>query len=319
MSSIIQLGELERVSIRSAWPREDVNFTQWLAEPKNIELLSTTLGIDIASAETEKSVGSYRADIFGLTPEDEVVIVENQFGKTDHDHLGKLLTYGADLDAKYVVWIAEQFTEQHQNAIVWLNEQMSSGLSLFAVQLELWRIGDSAPAPRFHVVAEPNDWVRQTRSVAQATRTNAFSEIYTQLWQELLTSLTAKELSYLSPYTNRTGWYAQRFKFPARQTWIAALASCRDHTAFVEIVFQRADSIGPFESLFSQRMEIEDELGASLTWQSPESAQRAKIQLSRPIDITDQTKRPELIDWYRRYLVDFRRVFAERLPEEFAL
>ena len=166
----IELGRLRRVELRDIWANEATEFTPWLAETGNLELLSETLGIDLELESMETRVGSFYADIVCKDQGTETtVLIENQLGKTDHDHLGKVLTYSAGLQAETVIWLAERFQDAHRAALDWLNEISHQNTQFFGLEIELWCIGDSVAAPKFNIVSMPNDW---SRSVAEATIDN---------------------------------------------------------------------------------------------------------------------------------------------------
>ncbi len=99
------LGRLEQVDLRTYWEREDTEFTPWLADADNIALLAEALGFtELAVEETEVSVGPFRADILCRNVGSEgYVLIENQLERTDHNHLGQLLTYAAGLEAVSIV------------------------------------------------------------------------------------------------------------------------------------------------------------------------------------------------------------------------
>jgi hypothetical protein len=161
--AVVPLGKLRQVSLREAWPTEDGNFTPWLAKPENISLLGDALRWELEVEAVEHWVGSFRADILARAVDEAEhrVVIENQFGRTDHGHLGQILTYLAGIDgAKTVVWIAENIQADHRAAIDWLNANTDETFSFFALEIELWRIGDSAPAPHFKVIASPNYWAK---------------------------------------------------------------------------------------------------------------------------------------------------------------
>jgi hypothetical protein len=170
MNSVIPLGTLEKVPLRTAWPTEDGNFTPWLAETENIALLGSALSMELEVEAVEKPVGSFRADIIARAVEEAEhrVLIENQFGLTDHNHLGQILTYLAGVEGtKTVVWIAERIRPDHRAAVDWLNENTLEDFSFFAIEIELWRIGTSPAAPRFNIVASPNDWTREARTAVR--------------------------------------------------------------------------------------------------------------------------------------------------------
>ena len=132
----------------------------------NVEIAGETLGIDLELEAQEKSVGPFRADIICKDIGSGAwVLVENQLERTDHNHLGQLLTYASGLQAVTIVWIAARFTDEHRSTLDWLNKITDESFRFFGLEVELWRIGGSPAAPKFNIVSKPNDW---SRSVAQA-------------------------------------------------------------------------------------------------------------------------------------------------------
>ena len=162
------LGRLERVELRDVWLSESSDFTPWLARDENLEILADTLGLELELEAQEQAVGPFRADILCKDIGSNAwVLVENQLERTDHTHLGQLLTYASGLDAVTIVWIAARFTEQHRSTLDWLNKITDESFRFFGLEVELWRIGDSPVAPKFNVVSKPNNW---SKSVNQAAR-----------------------------------------------------------------------------------------------------------------------------------------------------
>ncbi len=153
----IRLRRLESVELRRFWASEDGDFTKWLAQPENLQLLSQTLGFELQLVGTEEHIGDFRADILCKDPHDASwIIIENQFGKTDHKHLGKLLTYAAILQATKVIWIAQSFLEEHRIILEWLNMMANYRVRFYGVEIELWQIGHALPLPQFNVVCQAN-------------------------------------------------------------------------------------------------------------------------------------------------------------------
>ncbi|MEX0749993.1 MAG: DUF4268 domain-containing protein [Dehalococcoidia bacterium] len=163
------LARLERVDLRTYWSSEPYEFTPWLARPENLAVLGETIGISLEANAEEKFVGPYRADILCQdTLTGHFVVIENQLERTDHIHLGQLLTYAAGLECVTMIWVAARFTDEHRAALDWLNRTSSGGINFFGLEIELWRIGGSAPAPRFNIASQPNGW-QQRVSRAAAT------------------------------------------------------------------------------------------------------------------------------------------------------
>src|SRR4051812_8792066 len=161
-----RFGRLVKVPARTGWVHEALDFTPWLAE--NLDRLGEAVGLALQLREREHAVGKYSLDLLLEDAQERVVIVENQFGQTDHDHLGKLLTYCAGTSADVVIWIAETLNDEHVAALEWLNESTIQGVGFFGVQLELVTIGDSLPAPHFNVVVQPNEWTKSVRPTLPA-------------------------------------------------------------------------------------------------------------------------------------------------------
>ena len=172
------LGCLQRVDLRTIWTVEATEFTPWLARSENLEVLGETLGIDLELEAQEKAVGPFRADILCKDiGTDAWVLVENQLERTDHIHLGQLLTYAAGLQAVTIVWLAARFTDEHRATLDWLNKITDESFRFFGLEIELWRIGDSPAAPKFNVVSKPNDWSRSVAHAAQAIDDAELSEM----------------------------------------------------------------------------------------------------------------------------------------------
>jgi hypothetical protein len=188
-----QLGILKKVSIRDVWKHEDGDFTPWLAQTENVARLAAAIGIELEVTGVEVPVGPFSADILAKNSSGEFIIIENQFGKTDHDHLGKVLTYAATLNASAVVWIAERFTDEHRKAIEWLNDHTSNDLSLFAVELELWQIDQSRPAVQFNVLSEPSETVRQATAIRAAGPLSDARQLQGEFWTGFREIVARKE------------------------------------------------------------------------------------------------------------------------------
>jgi len=176
----MKLGRIEQVELREIWKHEATNFTNWLAKPENLDLLSEEIDIEISLIDTEYNVGRFNVDIYAEEANvNRKIIIENQLERTDHDHLGKLITYASGLDAEIIIWIVKEVLEEHQQAMDWLNENTDEKISFFAVKMEVWKIGSSDPAPKFHIISKPNNW---SKSVKQSAQKSALSE--TKLLQQ---------------------------------------------------------------------------------------------------------------------------------------
>lgn len=165
----MELGNLERIEdLRLVWRNEAYDFTPWLAEEDNMSILGDAVGIEISEMTTESSVGGFSADIVAKeTGTDRIIVIENQLEDTNHDHLGKIITYSSGKDASIIIWVVKNARDEHKKAIEWLNNHMDENIDFFLVQVELWKIGESAPAPRFNVLEQPNNWAKEIKKISQ--------------------------------------------------------------------------------------------------------------------------------------------------------
>lgn len=161
---MVNLGRLVEIqNIRETWPDEARDFTPWLAQSENMEILSETIGIDLSVQDTEVYVGDFRADILAYeTDTNRKVIIENQLEDTNHDHLGKLITYAAGSGADYIIWIVKRVRDEHRAAIEWLNNHTDESIGFFLCEIKLFQIGESLKAPKFEVIEKPNNWVKRS-------------------------------------------------------------------------------------------------------------------------------------------------------------
>ena len=159
--AICNLDQLNRIDLRKVWPNEARDFTKWLSVESNLNMLGNAIGIELELVETESSVGSFNVDIYAQeSGTGRKVVIENQLEDTNHDHLGKVITYAAGKGAEVVIWVVARARDEHRQAIEWLNQHTDSSFGFFLVEIELWSIGDSLPAPRFNVVEQPNEWTK---------------------------------------------------------------------------------------------------------------------------------------------------------------
>lgn len=177
----MQLGNLEKVEdLRGFWRHEALDFTPQLADEENINFLKDSIGIEISEINTEVSVEGFSADIVAKeTGTYRIIVIENQLEDSNHDHLGKIITYASGRDASIIIWIVKNTREEHKKAIEWLNNNMDKNIDLFLIQIELWKINNSYPAPRFNVLEQPNTWAKEVKKVtSEMSDTMAFKLDY---------------------------------------------------------------------------------------------------------------------------------------------
>ena len=303
------LSKLERVPLREAWKHEANDFTPWLAEEDNLNTLADALGLpELALVATEHWVGEFKLDML-CTSGDEQVIIENQLEKTNHTHLGQILTYAAGTGARKVIWVAESFRPEHVAALDFLNQNTTDDLNFFAVEVELWRIGDSPLAPKFEVVAKPNEWAKtgreQARAAASATPTK---QLQLKLWHALIEALSQKA-PHIRPQTPRPQHWLNiaigRAGFKMTPT-----ASHKDDRLGVEVYIFHDESKKMYEGLLAQKASIEQALGFELDWQELPDAHACRIatwRLGSPIE--DEAQWPTYLDWFVEHIVKMNAVF----------
>jgi hypothetical protein len=310
-----QLGKLERVPLREAWRHEANDFTPWLAEESNLAVLADALDLsDLALVATEHRVGEFKLDILCISG-DEQVIIENQLEKTDHTHLGQLLTYAAGTGARKVIWVAESFRPEHVAALDFLNQNTTDDLNFFAVEVELWRIGDSALAPKFEVVAKPNAWARigreQARAAAQSTPAR---QRQLELWQALVEAVAVRAPELRPQRPRPQHWL--NLSVGRSGFALAATASLRDDRLGVELYISHVDSKAMFQALLAQKPALEQQLGFELDWQELPDAHACRIATWRPDSpIEDEAQWGAYLDWFAQRLVRMNAVFRPAIRE----
>lgn len=193
------LDHLKTVELRKVWPHEALDFTKWLSSPANLNMLGEAVGVELELIETESSVGSFNVDIYAQeTGTGRKVIIENQLEETNHDHLGKVITYAAGKSAQVIIWVVAHARDEHRQAIEWLNEHTDNDFGFFLVEIELWTIGDSKPAPRFNVVEQPNEWTKALKLSENLSETERVKLSYWTKYREIA-HLTPGFLKVFSP------------------------------------------------------------------------------------------------------------------------
>lgn len=305
----MKLGKLERVEVRDIWKHEAHDFTPWLLE--HADYLEDALGIGIDLENAEHPVGGFSLDLIGrdLT-NDAVLIVENQLEKTDHAHLGQILTYAAGTDAASIVWIATVFREEHRQAIDWLNEQTRENIRFFGVELQVTKIGTSLPAPLFKLVAQPNSWQKQVRSTAQTTKTGAKASFYLQFWTRYLERMN-KEHPEWPQSRNPTSSSWMNFTSPIKGIQLNpsfAQGARLRHEIYIDT--RDADrNTEIFDYLSQQKDAIEAEYGGPLDWEELPTKKACRIANYREnADVVNVGQHEEHITWLLEEGVRLRRV-----------
>lgn len=320
----IELSRLERVQLREAWENEASAFTPWLAEEENIRLLSDAIGIDLEVEAQEKSVGPFSADILCKDrATSSWVLIENQLEKTDHTHLGQLLTYAAGLKAVTIVWIASKIRDEHRAALDWLNEITNGEFNFFGLEVELWRIGDSPAAPKFNVVCQPNDWTSTfsgTTGTGPVELTTA-KELQLQFWtafreyaldhSKVIKPIRPMPQTWMPMSIGRTGFSLTAIA----STWSEDSSGTCPHELRAEFVMLNDPRKIQFRQLLAMKPQIETELGHPIEWAESLEYKQSKVYVRRAVNLNDRNNWPEYCNWLVRNLEDFWRVFSQRVKQ----
>ncbi len=311
----MKLGKLEKLDLRDYWKKEDKDFTPWLAQPDNIELLGEAIGIELELQGKEESVGPFSADILCKdTLNDHYVLIENQLEKTDHTHLGQLMTYAAGLDAVTIIWIAREFTEEHRAALDWLNRITDDTFNFFGIEIELYRIGDSVPAPMFNIVSKPNDWSKQVKRTAS---------------QQSVTDIKLKQKEYWSALKN----YIEKTKSivkmqnPSPQHWnnmaigrsyfhLSSTVNSRDSSISIWLNITGEKAKDNFDKLYKMAFDKSlEEIGKDLAWERMDEKVTSAVILKTSADFLDQNDWENQFVWFKINLEKFIKFFKPIIAE----
>jgi len=306
MSNDINLGKLQTVELRHYWPHEAHNFTRWLSEPANIAMLGDAVGIEIQVIQVEASVGRYNVDILAKEEiSNQNIIIENQLETANHDHLGKIITYAAGHEASYIIWVVKNVNEEHRQAVDWLNEHTDDDINFFLVTIELWRIGNSDPAPKFTVVCRPNEW---QRSVRAGDLTNTKTK-QLEFWGQLREFATREypELRLRSP--KPLHWFD--ISIGRSDCHIAMILDSQKNQVRCELYIP--DSKQLFKALLESKGTIERDLNLpyAVNWDEMEGKKASRISICKPFNFDDESTWKESFKWLIETAIVFKRVFSK--------
>jgi hypothetical protein len=303
-----ELGRLKRIDPRKVWKDEAKDFTPWLRE--NIGLLSEAIGLDIDLVEREVGIGGFAADLVGQEPTTKKpVVIENQLSRTDHDHLGKLLTYASGTDAGTSIWIATDFRDEHKQTLEWLNNISAEGIYFFGIQLQLLQVDDSLPAPNFDMVVSPP--AVKPQGIAQVTpRMRAYRDFFSGLLEELKARKPGLTNASKVGYANWLGISAGRSGF----FFSISFAQARHFRVELYIDTGDREKNGrAFDALLENRAQIEEAIGKELAWERLETARASRVALYWPESATvmdGQDRLTALKDWAIETVARFKQVLG---------
>lgn len=268
------IGKLEEVDIRELWKHEQYDFSEWLSKKENIENLNDILGLTLVDISKETYVGSYRCDLFAKDETTGIkVIIENQLEMSNHDHLGKIITYASGVDAKVVVWIVKEAREEHRSAIEWLNNNTNSNINFFLIEIHAYKIGNSDNAPMFQVIEQPNDFIKNNKSINSNDTMNKSQSQRLEFWNQFNNVLVERGKPFNVRKATTDHWY--NVAIGTSDAHIDITLVNKDSVIGVELYI--TDNKEFFDKLYQRKDEIENDLGFKLDWRRLNNSKASRI------------------------------------------
>ena len=305
MAVLSKLSKLEEIEdLRTVWPHEAQDFTPWLAKEENIEILSDAIGIDISVDETESPVGSFSLDMLASeVGTDRKIIIENQLEDTNHDHLGKLITYASGKSADIIIWLVKHAREEHKAAIEWLNNHTDDEIGFFLCEIKLYKIGNSDPAVKFEVVEKPNGWQKVVKKEFSANSTEQKRYDY---WVAFL-DYAFKNKEFSSNFSRRS---------PSPRQWLTfALGSSTVSMGIGQLLSKNElviqiyiyDDEEQYNKLLDKKREIEGACGFSLEWHERPNQKSNVLEVRRSANLSDKNEWNDQFGWIMDKLLKIKK------------
>ena len=302
-----KLGKMIRITdLRSVWPHEANDFTKWLAQEENLALLSDAIDIDLELEERESSVGSFNVDIYAKeSGTNRRVIIENQLEDTNHDHLGKLITYASGKGAEVIVWIVKRARDEHRQAIEWLNQHTDSNIGFFLLEIELWQIGDSMKAPRFNIVEKPNDWTKTMKTIDGLSNTDLLKLEFWNGFNDAMNNNDEFKHYFRVRKASPQHWYDLSIGSSAYH--IGLTINTQKQSIGTEIYINDDKEI--FEYFKQYKDEIAAMLNSEVEWREAKKA--CRIFISTDINPKKREAWPKAYYWFSEKSIVFKEIAAK--------
>lgn len=290
------LSKLKKVDLRKAWPHEANDFTKWLAEEVNLESLSEAVGMNLSLIQTEASVGKFNVDILAEESiTEKKVIIENQLEMTNHDHLGKLITYAAGFDAKAAIWLVKDVRDEHKKSIEWLNNISDEETGFFLIKIELLQIEESNLAPRFELISSPNEWAKlKSRNIDTSVSDLKLS--YLNVWENFKSYSAEKDASIVSQKAKPQQWY--NVSVGMTGVHIALNLSSQKNTIDCGLWIKN-DKLDLYNFLLKSKDEIEKNIGLNLEWhEASGGTARVFLKKNKIKNFEDVDNQTEIFNWF---------------------
>ena len=268
------IGKLREIDIRELWKHEQYDFSEWLSKKENIENLNDILGLTLVDISKETYVGTYRCDLFAKDETTGIkVIIENQLEISNHDHLGKIITYASGLDAKVIVWIVKEAREEHRSAIEWLNNNTNSKVNFFLIEIHAYKIGESDPAPMFQVVEQPNDFIKNNKISNKDESMNKSQSQRFEFWNQFNNVIIERGKPFNIRKATTDHWYS--VAIGTSDAHIDITLVNKDSVIGVELYI--SDNKDLYDKLFEDKDRIEEEIGFNLEWRRLDNSKASRI------------------------------------------
>lgn len=307
----MKIGKLQEVNIRDLWKHEQYDFSAWLSQDENIELLNEKIGLSLVDINTEAYVGAYRCDIVAVDETTGIkVIIENQLENSNHDHLGKIITYASGLDAKVIVWIVKEARDEHRSAIEWLNNNTSKDINFFLIELHAYKIGNSEPAPMFQIIEQPNDFIKESKNNKSAETMNKSQSERVEFWTLFNDHIIERGKPFNIHKATTDHWY--NIAVGTSQACISVTLVNKDSYIGVELYI--ADNKALFDKLYEEHDTIQKELRFELDWQRLDNSKSSRILYKiNGLNFDDHSNYDKLIEEAIDKVIAMREVFKKRL------
>lgn len=308
----MNLGKLKKVDLRKAWIHEAYDFTSWLSQEENMAILSEEIGIDIKLIQTEAGVGNYNVDI--LAEEENTgrkIVIENQLEPTNHDHLGKIITYASGHEAEIVIWIVSDVREEHRRAIDWLNEHTDEDAKFFLVKMELWQIEGSSPAPKFQVESKPNDWAKIIKKSSTQNTLTEGKLLQLNFWNGFKEYAKAKGTKLKLRNVSPQHWYD--ISLGSADAHVSLTVNTRQDLIACEIYISESKELYKF--LEKYKKEIEKEVGHKLEWMELPERKASRIKIVQEGSIVNKEDWDGRFSWLLTESELFQKVFSRYIKK----
>ena len=305
----VKIEKLTEVNIKELWKHEQHDFSNWLAKEENIKLIDDIIGLTLVDINKEVYVGSYRCDIVATdeTTGDRVII-ENQLEASDHDHLGKLITYASGLGAKVAVWIVKQAREEHRSAIEWLNNNTSDDLSFFLLELHAYKIGDSNPAPKFEIVEKPNGFIKASKKTKTSGDIGKAEAERLEFWEAFNDAIIRNGKPFNVRKATTDHWYD--VAIGTSEAHISITLVNKESVIGVELYIN--DNKDLFDRLYEQKELIESEIGFTFDWRRLDEGKAARVvHYIKGLDFDNHSNYVELMNEVIDKVIAARKVFKK--------